>query len=195
MTSHIRTRNAEIIPYSMDTQFVQSALSGGILGVIPASHLRGRLVLASSDGKNTAFSLVDFFHDVEHVRIVPLDQRFGHFLVASGDHRLDHLDSALGSLTAPRCHPETQRPKFSNERKGVAPGKESQPCFAQGHLESGNAAMRDLVRNNHDNEDLLSGIGSLFEEMGMGDEGRQLIAETVQSVMELNWKIPSSILI
>jgi predicted Zn-dependent protease len=59
-------------------------------------------------------------------------------------------------------------------------------CFAQGKQDSGNAAMRDLVRNNHDNEELLSTIGGLFEEVGLGDMGRQLIAENVQSVLELN---------
>ncbi len=59
-------------------------------------------------------------------------------------------------------------------------------CFSQGKQDAGNAAMRSLVRNNHDNEELLSNIGSLFEEMGLGDEGRQLIADNVQSVLELN---------
>ena len=59
-------------------------------------------------------------------------------------------------------------------------------CFAQGKQEAGNAAMRDLVRNNHDNEELLATIGGMFEEVGLGEMGRQLIAENVQSVLELN---------
>lgn len=59
-------------------------------------------------------------------------------------------------------------------------------CYAQGHKESGNHVMRDLVRNHHDDEELLARFGDMFEEVGLGEDGRQLIADNVQSVLELN---------
>lgn len=76
--------------------------------------------------------------------------------------------------------------KLSNELPADAQMEFARACFAQGKQDSGNAAMRDLVRNNHDNEELLSSIGGLFDEMGLGEMGRQLIADNVQSVLELN---------
>ncbi|MBN3004035.1 tetratricopeptide (TPR) repeat protein [Chromobacterium alkanivorans] len=59
-------------------------------------------------------------------------------------------------------------------------------CYAQGHKDAGNSVMRDLVRNHHDDEELLARFGDMFEEVGLGEDGRQLIADNVQSVLELN---------
>ncbi|WP_230369679.1 hypothetical protein [Paludibacterium denitrificans] len=59
-------------------------------------------------------------------------------------------------------------------------------CYQQGRRDSGDAVMRDLVRNHHDDEDMLGTLGDLFEEVGQGESGRQLIADNVQSVVELN---------
>ncbi|WP_240314938.1 tetratricopeptide repeat protein [Chromobacterium haemolyticum] len=59
-------------------------------------------------------------------------------------------------------------------------------CYAQGHKDAGNNVMRDLVRNHHDDEELLARFGDMFEEVGLGEDGRQLIADNVQSVLELN---------
>ncbi|CUA83479.1 Response regulator receiver domain [Gulbenkiania indica] len=59
-------------------------------------------------------------------------------------------------------------------------------CYQQGRSDSGDRVMRDLVRNHHDDEALLSSMGDLFDEVGRGENGRQLIAENVQSLVELN---------
>ncbi len=59
-------------------------------------------------------------------------------------------------------------------------------CYAQNRAELGDATLCDLVRNHHDNEALLSSLGDLFEEVGRGDVGQELIAANVQSVVDLN---------
>jgi len=59
-------------------------------------------------------------------------------------------------------------------------------CYAQGRSQLGDAVMRELVRNHHDDDVLLGALGDLFEEAGRGDLGRRLIAENVQSVIDLN---------
>ncbi|TDR80384.1 response regulator [Paludibacterium purpuratum] len=59
-------------------------------------------------------------------------------------------------------------------------------CYAQHKTQLGDRVMRDLVRNHHDDESMLARLGTLFDEVGRGDAGRQLIAENVQGVVDMN---------
>ncbi len=59
-------------------------------------------------------------------------------------------------------------------------------CYQQGREPQGNEVMEYLVRNHHDDEQLLAHFGDMFEELGMGQAGRQLIAQNVKTVLELN---------
>lgn len=59
-------------------------------------------------------------------------------------------------------------------------------CYAQKDDEAGDAVMGELVRNHHDDEDLLSRIGALFDETSRGEVGRELISANVQTVVDLN---------
>ena len=59
-------------------------------------------------------------------------------------------------------------------------------CYTSGQKELGDNTARDLVRNNHDNEGLLQKLSTLFDQVGMGDDGRALIASNVQGLVDLN---------
>lgn len=59
-------------------------------------------------------------------------------------------------------------------------------CYGQGKDEVGDKVARDLVRNHHDDEVLLSSLGDMFDQSGRSDAGRKLIVQNVQSVVELN---------
>lgn len=59
-------------------------------------------------------------------------------------------------------------------------------CYTQHKTQMGDAVMRELVRNHHDDEQMLGALGDLFEQVGRGEIGRQLITENVQSVVDLN---------
>ncbi|UTH75879.1 tetratricopeptide repeat-containing response regulator [Chromobacterium sp. IIBBL 290-4] len=59
-------------------------------------------------------------------------------------------------------------------------------CYQQGRDGQADTVMQYLVRNNHDDESLLAHFGDMYEELGMAAVGRQLIAQNVQSVLELN---------
>jgi CheY-like chemotaxis protein len=59
-------------------------------------------------------------------------------------------------------------------------------CYAQHKTEMGDGVMRDLVRNHHDDEQMLGALGDIFEQVGRGEVGRRLIAENVQTVVDLN---------
>jgi len=99
------------------------------------------------------------------------------------------LQAKLGNREKARsllADAETTFNKLANNLSVEAQMEFARACFVQGRQESGSAAIRTLVRNNHDNEELLSSVGSLFEQVGLGELGRQLIAENVQGVLELN---------
>ncbi|QEL57203.1 response regulator [Chromobacterium paludis] len=59
-------------------------------------------------------------------------------------------------------------------------------CYQQGREDRGDAVMEFLIRNHHDDEDMLARFGDMFEEIGLGAQGHQLIANNVKSVAELN---------
>jgi CheY-like chemotaxis protein/Tfp pilus assembly protein PilF len=59
-------------------------------------------------------------------------------------------------------------------------------CYAQRDDEAGDAIMCELIRNHHDDEQLLENIGNMFTELGRSEAGRDLIAQNVQTVVDLN---------
>jgi hypothetical protein len=59
-------------------------------------------------------------------------------------------------------------------------------CYTQHKTQMGDAVMRDLVRNHHDDEELLGSLDDLFDQVGRGEIGRKLITDNVQSVVDLN---------
>jgi CheY-like chemotaxis protein len=59
-------------------------------------------------------------------------------------------------------------------------------CYAQNKPQLGDKVMRDLVRNHHDDEEILARIGDVFEQAGRTDAGSKLISENVRSVVDLN---------
>ncbi|AXK38700.1 response regulator [Crenobacter cavernae] len=76
--------------------------------------------------------------------------------------------------------------KLAGELPAEAQMEFARACYAQKDLEAGDAVMRELVRNHHDDEALLSRIGALFEESSRGEAGRELISASVQTVIDLN---------
>jgi tetratricopeptide (TPR) repeat protein len=75
----------------------------------------------------------------------------------------------LGAELSPQAHIELAR-----------------ACYAQHDEEAGDAIMCELIRNHHDDEGLLESIGNVFNEIGRSEAGRDLIAQNVQSVVDLN---------
>ncbi len=59
-------------------------------------------------------------------------------------------------------------------------------CYTQGQKELGDQVTRDMVRNHHDNQSLLQKLSAMFDQVGQGDAGRQLIASSVQDIVNLN---------
>ena len=58
--------------------------------------------------------------------------------------------------------------------------------FLVGEEEHGQELMRDVVRNNHEDEKVLREAQAAFDAVGMGEEGRALISETKDEVVQLN---------
>jgi CheY-like chemotaxis protein/Flp pilus assembly protein TadD len=80
---------------------------------------------------------------------------------------------------------ETQK-QLQSQLSPEAQMEFARACYTQHKTEQGDAVMRELVRNHHDDTAMLSSLGDVFEQVGRGDIGRQLIAENVQSVVDLN---------
>lgn len=59
-------------------------------------------------------------------------------------------------------------------------------CFALGKKEQGENLVKYVVRNHHEDESVLKQAQALFTELGMGDEGKALIASTRQEVIDVN---------
>ncbi|HKJ76610.1 MAG TPA: response regulator [Gammaproteobacteria bacterium] len=58
--------------------------------------------------------------------------------------------------------------------------------LALGDPEEGKALMEQLVRNNHDNDDLLRQAQGVFNEVGMADEGERVILASKEEVRKQN---------
>ncbi|KPJ94349.1 MAG: hypothetical protein AMJ53_05465, partial [Gammaproteobacteria bacterium SG8_11] len=59
-------------------------------------------------------------------------------------------------------------------------------CFDCGKKEAGSELMKHVVRNNHEDQKVLEQARKLFADMGMADEGNDIISGTQQEVIALN---------
>ena len=61
-------------------------------------------------------------------------------------------------------------------------------CFARGDKEKGAQLAKDIIRNNHDNEEVIRRMQELFDAMGLKEEGSRLINGSIQEVIAENNK-------
>jgi CheY-like chemotaxis protein len=59
-------------------------------------------------------------------------------------------------------------------------------CFDAGKKAAGSELMKHVVRNNHEDQKILDQARKLFADMGMEDEGNNIITGTQQEVIALN---------
>jgi tetratricopeptide (TPR) repeat protein len=62
----------------------------------------------------------------------------------------------------------------------------AQACFITGKTEEGNTLIKQVVRNNHESEEILARAREIFTRAGLAQEGDDLIAATKREVVELN---------
>ncbi len=60
--------------------------------------------------------------------------------------------------------------------------------FSRGEKEKGAQLAKDIIRNNHDNEDVIAKMQELFDNMDMEEEGKKLINTSIQEVIDINNK-------
>lgn len=58
--------------------------------------------------------------------------------------------------------------------------------FSRGEKEKGAQLAKDIIRNNHDNEDIISKMQELFDAMDMQEEGKKLINTSIREVIDIN---------
>lgn len=59
-------------------------------------------------------------------------------------------------------------------------------CYGLGLKEEGDEIVRHIVRNNHEDQDILDSVQSMMEDCGIGDSAADLIAATRDEVITLN---------
>ncbi len=59
-------------------------------------------------------------------------------------------------------------------------------CYALGKKEEGDEIVRHIVRNNHEDQDILDQVQTMMEGCGIGDSAADLIADTRDEVIALN---------
>ncbi len=59
-------------------------------------------------------------------------------------------------------------------------------CYALGQKEEGDEIVRHIVRNNHEDQDILDQVQTMMEGCGIGDSAADLIAATRDEVIALN---------
>ena len=62
----------------------------------------------------------------------------------------------------------------------------AEACYKGGRDDAANAVVKHVIKNNHDNPDLLSQIEGLFETVGKPELGNQLVSQTTQDIVDLN---------
>jgi len=102
----------------------------------------------------------------------------------NGDWMADVVDPARAEQLL-RQASETHK-QMQGQLSPEAQMEFARACYAQHKTEQGDAVMRELVRNHHDDGEMLSALGDVFEQVGRGEIGSQLIADNVQSVVDLN---------
>lgn len=61
-----------------------------------------------------------------------------------------------------------------------------QTCLEQGRTEQAHEVARSLVKNNHDDEDVLNRLSMIYREAGLSEAGDDLIRSTRKEVVDLN---------
>lgn len=59
-------------------------------------------------------------------------------------------------------------------------------CLAQGCTEQAHEVARTLVKNNHDDDDVLNRLAYIYQDAGLADEGKDLILNTQKEVIDIN---------
>lgn len=110
-----------------------------------------------------------------------------------GEWMANVLESQLTAKASnlPRAHEllNTAKTGYAHLANRLSPDalmELARACYTQHDEEGGDSVMRELVRNHHDDEALLERIGNLFNAVGRGEQGRELIAQNVQGVVDLN---------
>ncbi|MBP4052250.1 response regulator [Chromobacterium violaceum] len=138
-----------------------------------------RVQLARGDNGNAVRTLANLKHDYRY-------NEEGEWLAGVMDSQLQakngNADKARELLEAAGERFKQLAPKLDQESQL----EYARACYQQGRDGQGNAVMEYLVRNHHDDEDMLEHFGDMFEEIGLSQAGRQLIAQNVKSVLELN---------
>ncbi|AUH53070.1 response regulator [Chromobacterium sp. ATCC 53434] len=138
-----------------------------------------RVQLARGDSGNAGRTLANLRHDYRY-------NEEGEWLAGVMDSQLQakngNGDKARELLEAAGERFKQLAPKLNEESQM----EYARACYRQGRDQQGNAVMEYLVRNHHDDEDMLARFGDMFEEIGLAEAGRQLISQNVKSVLELN---------
>jgi len=58
--------------------------------------------------------------------------------------------------------------------------------FELGHKDKASGLLEGVVKNNHENTDILNMVEAAFENAGIGEEGSELIKRTSQEVVDIN---------
>lgn len=61
-------------------------------------------------------------------------------------------------------------------------------CLTLGDKETGSAMMKDIVRNHHDDDEVLSQVAGVYAGADLQDEGRDIIAATRAEIVNVNNK-------
>ncbi|VAW76986.1 Chemotaxis regulator - transmits chemoreceptor signals to flagellar motor components CheY [hydrothermal vent metagenome] len=64
----------------------------------------------------------------------------------------------------------------------------AQVCLSQGNVSKGQELIKHIVRNNHDNQQILKNASKAFKKAGMEDAGDDLISSTCNEIYEINNK-------
>lgn len=62
----------------------------------------------------------------------------------------------------------------------------AEACYKGGREDTASAVVKKILKNNHENPDLLARVEGLFDTLGNPDLGSQLISQTTQDIVDLN---------
>ena len=80
--------------------------------------------------------------------------------------------------------------KFASEHEGELPPDialdMAEACLMAGDVEKGTLLIQSIIGANHDNEEVLDNIRTVFKETGMAQKGEQIIQKTTGDIIRLN---------
>jgi len=62
----------------------------------------------------------------------------------------------------------------------------AEACYRNGRDEVASEVIKQVIKNNHDNTELLARVEGMFETIGKSELGNQLVSETTQDIIDLN---------